>query len=325
MIFNLIDDTQKPASGTMDEGSQTLKSSLQQELSQQPLALIPLADVQPDPTQPRKSFDEETLLDLAQSIEENGLLQPIVVLPADNTGKYRLIMGERRWRAHSFTNRDLIPAIIRPATDSTVLALQIIENNQREDIAPLEEARAIERLVELSGSKKEVAQALGRSPSWLSKRLALLNTPEEIQSFAQEHAVKDINTLNSLSKLHEENPEAAAALMQEVRVNGSEGGLRSKVESARQEAAPNTKKPQQQTQIQDEYPKTTPARHKRENSLTQRLKNTPLSNLPGLESLSLSLMELEESFSQFINAGHSETDFDAAWQAFVQQVDQPIN
>lgn len=236
MLFKLIDDDAKTQDGSNNtQTTQELGASLQDQLKQLPLIELATAQVIPDPDQPRKHFDDESLLDLAQSIEENGLLQPIVVQPADDQGHYKIIMGERRWRAHDFAGKATIPAIVRPAADSTVLALQIIENNQREDISPLEEARALQRLVDISGNKKDVAQALGRSPSWLSKRLALLKTPETVQAFADQLDVKDINTLNGLSKLYKDAPETAESLMRDIREKGAEGGLRSRVEQARLE------------------------------------------------------------------------------------------
>ncbi len=338
MLFNLIDDD--TAKKEVKEGNpQTmgLGSSLQDQLKQLPLVHLPMEKVIPDPEQPRKSFDDESLLDLAQSIEENGLLQPIVVQPEDADGSHRIIMGERRWRAHDYAGKASIPAIIRPASDSTVLALQIIENNQREDIAPLEEARALQRLVEVSGNKKEVAQALGRSPSWLSKRLSLLKAPEKVQAFADQQAVKDINTLNSLSKLYEEFPTEAEALMADVSENGAEGGLRSRVEQKRQEMQTP---PSGQTQGDATPSNETPAEFDTDSSpsdkqrpsdksgatdkpldrqllLQQQLKLSPLSALAGIEKLNISFAEVEQSFRSYLQTADLSQEFSQQWQDFL--------
>lgn len=333
MLFNLIDeDTEKKDVNEERPENDGLNASLQAQLKQLPLINLPTNRVIPDPDQPRKSFDDESLLDLAQSIEENGLLQPIVVQPEDENGTFRIIMGERRWRAHDFAGKTSIPAIIRPADDSTILALQIIENNQREDIAPLEEARALQRLVELSGNKKEVAQALGRSPSWLSKRLSLLKTPEKVQVFADQQDIKDINTLNSLTKLYEEFPSEAVALMKEISDNGTEGGLRSRVEQKRQQlqtpspSDPETPDREIDAEAEETFSETSARPSKtassselidRQRWLQQQLRLSPLSALEGIDKLTISFAEMEQHFRRHLQQSDLTQDFSVLWRNFV--------
>lgn len=340
MLFNLIDEDAAPKDASeKNQQPAGLGLSLQDQLKQLPLVHLPLDKVIPDPEQPRKSFDDESLLDLAQSIEENGLLQPIVVQPEDESGSHRIIMGERRWRAHEFAGKTSIPAIIRPASDSTVLALQIIENNQREDIAPLEEARALQRLVDVTGNKKEVAQALGRSPSWLSKRLSLLKAPRIVQAFADQQDVKDINTLNSLSKLYDEYPTEAEALMADITENGTEGGLRSRVEQKRQEM--QTAAPVDETQDLPVPSNEAPSELQtdsalpdkagsssnqsgptekpldRQSFLRQQLKLSPLSTLEGIEKLNISFAEVEQSFRRYLLTADLSRELPQQWKDFL--------
>lgn len=346
MLFNLLDEETSKQENGEDQPSQEWGTSLQDQLQQMPLVHLPVHKVIPDPDQPRKSFDEESLLDLAQSIEENGLLQPIVVQPEDHNGSHRIIMGERRWRAHDFAGKDSIPAIIRPAGDSTVLALQIIENNQREDIAPLEEARALQQLVDISGNKKEVAQALGRSPSWLSKRLSLLKTPEKVQQFADQQDVKDINTLNSLSKLYQEAPEEAEQLMTDVTETGAEGGLRSRVEQKRQQlqnsADTATASDSAERTSADSTPvlETSPEEQKQDKAAPssstaetgssvdrqlwhlQQLKLAPLNTLPGVEQLAMTFAELEQRFRRYLQQADLSADFSGLWHDFIERIER---
>ena len=136
MIFDLLDED--AAEKKTESASDSLLFTLSHELQDNPSEVVELKldQVIPDPDQPRQTFDEDSLLDLAQSIQENGLLQPIVVQPTDKAEQYKIVIGERRWRAHQFTDKDFIPALIRSPNDVDILALQIIENNQREDVAP---------------------------------------------------------------------------------------------------------------------------------------------------------------------------------------------
>ncbi len=343
MLFNLLDEKGSKRNSGEEQPSQEWGTSLQDQLKQQPLVHLPVDKVIPDPDQPRKSFDDESLLDLAQSIEENGLLQPIVVQPEDTNGNHRIIMGERRWRAHDYAGKESIPAIIRPESDSTVLALQIIENNQREDIAPLEEARALQRLVDVSGNKKAVAQALGRSASWLSKRLSLLKTPDIVQSFADQQAVKDINTLNSLSKLYLEAPDEAQQLMSDVTRSGTEGGLRSRIEQKRQQlqeastpapqesaasgtaenrVSENTEKPQNgATTVKKSTTKPVNSLDQ-QLKLQQQLRMSPLNALKGIETLAMSFPEMEQHFRRYLQTSDLNTGFENLWQSFLAEIER---
>jgi ParB family chromosome partitioning protein len=145
------------------------------------LVEVPVAGIMPNPRQPRQDFDEEALEELKISIQEVGLLQPIVVrqLAAD---KYELVMGERRWRAAQAVGRDTIPAIVRDTRDDAMLRDALLENIHRVDLNPLEEAAAYQQLLEEFGAThEELGRRIGRSRPQISNTIRLLNLPAPVQ------------------------------------------------------------------------------------------------------------------------------------------------
>ncbi|WP_084955352.1 ParB/RepB/Spo0J family partition protein [Thermoactinospora rubra] len=142
---------------------------------------IPLTAISPNPRQPREVFDEERLQELAASIREVGLLQPVVVRSVGG-GQYELIMGERRWRASKLAGLEQIPAIVRNTQDTDLLRDALIENLQREQLNPLEEAAAYQQLLDdFNATHEQLAQKVGRSRSHITNTLRLLNLPPEVQ------------------------------------------------------------------------------------------------------------------------------------------------
>ncbi|MCR4425824.1 MAG: ParB/RepB/Spo0J family partition protein [Firmicutes bacterium] len=141
---------------------------------------VPTDSLSPNPFQPRRSFDKDKLEELASSIRKHGLLQPIVVRPAG--GGYEIIAGERRWRASQMAGLSTIPATVRELSDSEMIQVALIENLQRQDLDPMEEAHAYRRLMDEFGMTQEaLSEALGRSRSAIANSVRLLNLPEEIQ------------------------------------------------------------------------------------------------------------------------------------------------
>jgi ParB family chromosome partitioning protein len=137
--------------------------------------------ISPNPEQPRLVFDETTLEELAASIREHGVLQPILVRPLED-GEFQLIAGERRWRASRAAGLATIPALVEEIDDDTALEIAIIENLQREDLSPLDEATIYDRMVREHGySVRRLAQKLGKDKGYLENRLRLADAPDEIR------------------------------------------------------------------------------------------------------------------------------------------------
>jgi ParB family chromosome partitioning protein len=149
------------------------------------LERIPLELIQPNPRQPRGSFDEQGLTELAESLKANGLLQPVLVRPLPGGG-YELIAGERRLRAARLAGLERLPAIVRSTEESQRLELALIENLAREDLNPIEAARACAALVEeLELTKEEIGRRLGRGRVAISNWIRLLELPDEVLSMLE--------------------------------------------------------------------------------------------------------------------------------------------
>ena len=145
------------------------------------LVEIPVADITPNPNQPRVHFDEESLVELAASIAEMGVLQPILVRPRDED-RYELIAGERRWRAAQRAGLTAVPAIVRPTDDVSSVEQALVENLHREDLTPLEEAAAYQQLLEDFGlTHDQLAERVGRSRSAITNTIRLLGLPPAVQ------------------------------------------------------------------------------------------------------------------------------------------------
>jgi ParB family chromosome partitioning protein len=143
--------------------------------------VIPIDRIEPNPEQPRMVFDEEALHELAASIREHGVLQPILVRPLGEN-RFQLIAGERRWRASREAGHATIPALVEEIDDDTALEIAIIENLQREDLNPLEEASMYDRMIREHGySIRRLAEKLGKDKGYLENRLRLADAPEEIR------------------------------------------------------------------------------------------------------------------------------------------------
>jgi ParB family chromosome partitioning protein len=142
---------------------------------------LPVSSIEPNPGQPRTTFDEESLSSLAASVRELGVLQPVLVRQAEN-GSYQLIAGERRWRAAKRAGLQTVPAIVRTADDTAVLQQALVENLQREDLNALDEAAAYQQLIEDFGlTHEEVATRVGKSRAAVSNALRLFQLPPQVQ------------------------------------------------------------------------------------------------------------------------------------------------
>ncbi len=141
-----------------------------------------LSELEPNRSQPRKNFDQAGIQELADSIREHGILQPILVRPLPKSKNYQIVAGERRWRAAKMAGLDEVPVIIKELTDLETAQIALIENLQREDLNPIEEAKAFQRLQEEFGLKQdEIAKKVGCARSSISNALRLLQLPEKVQ------------------------------------------------------------------------------------------------------------------------------------------------
>ncbi|AWV21200.1 Chromosome partitioning protein parB [Roseomonas mucosa] len=146
--------------------------------------MLPIEALEPGPFQPRGPMEQEALQELAESIREHGILQPILVRPKPGTsGVWQIIGGERRWRAAQLAKQHEVPVVVRDFDDRTAMAAGLVENLQREDLNPLEEAIGYQRLLDDFGLKQEtLGQAVGKSRSHVANTLRLLNLPDKVRA-----------------------------------------------------------------------------------------------------------------------------------------------
>lgn len=151
----------------------------------QTAVFLSLDEIEPNRGQPRRDFDEGSLQELADSIRQHGILQPLLVRPIFSGG-YQIVAGERRWRAARIAQLKEVPAVVREMSDSEVMQLALIENLQREDLNPLEEAQGYQSLMDTYGmTQEEVASTVGKSRPAVANALRLLNLPEEIRKLVE--------------------------------------------------------------------------------------------------------------------------------------------
>ncbi len=152
---------------------------------------LSLAEIVPNKYQPRKNFDEENLNDLVNSIKERGVIQPIIVRKSNaNNSKYEIIAGERRWLAAQKAGLHDIPVVVTDADDLKSLEFAIVENVQRHDLNPLEEAQGYKRLIdEFAYDQDKVSKFIGKSRSYISNSLRLLNLPKEVLDFVEQKKI----------------------------------------------------------------------------------------------------------------------------------------
>ncbi|MEE2946371.1 MAG: ParB/RepB/Spo0J family partition protein [Pseudomonadota bacterium] len=169
----MADVNEAPAAASSDE-------------PRRPDLVVPIENIEPNPDQPRRRFDPEHLEDLANSIREKGVIQPLIVREKAG-GKYEIVAGERRWRASQKAQLHELPVIVREFDDTEVLEIAIIENIQRSDLNPVEEAAGYRQLMDKFGHTQDaMSKALGKSRSHIANLLRLLNLPQDIQDLVEE-------------------------------------------------------------------------------------------------------------------------------------------
>lgn len=156
---------------------------IEQPRKEEGIHTLRISQIEPNRNQPRKVFDEETLQALADSIEKHGLIQPLLVEPLEKD-RYRIIAGERRWRACRMAGIESVPAVIRTVTEQQNMEIALIENLQREDLNPIEEAKGYRSLSELYHmTQEQIAESVGKSRPAIANAMRLLSLPEQIMDF----------------------------------------------------------------------------------------------------------------------------------------------
>lgn len=151
--------------------------------------MLKLHEIEPNRDQPRKSFDEEALEELAESISQHGIIQPLLVRPLPEGG-YQLIAGERRWRAARIAGLAEVPVLVKEISESEIMELALVENLQREDLNPIEEAEGLQTLIETYGmTQEEAAQRVGKSRPAIANAMRLLMLPPTVLQFVREGAL----------------------------------------------------------------------------------------------------------------------------------------
>ena len=150
--------------------------------------LVPVEALSPNPDQPRRAFDPEALEELAASIRQKGIIQPLIVRSvAGQAERFEIVAGERRWRAAQLARLHEVPVLLRDLSDTEVLEIAIIENIQRADLNPVEEAAGYKQLVERFGhTQEQLAEAMGKSRSYIANLLRLLGLPQDIQTYLRD-------------------------------------------------------------------------------------------------------------------------------------------
>lgn len=196
---------------------------------------LTLADIRPNPYQPRQKFDQKGLNDLAASIEKTGVFQPIIVRQPDKTlERYEILAGERRFRASKLAGKTTIPGIVRDITEEQMMEIAVLENLQREDLTPLEEAEAYDTLMtKLTLTQAQVSERLGKSRPYIANYLRLLGLPKAVKDMLQHNelsmgqartllSLKDKTKLVALAKRADEQGMTVRALEAEVsKLNGA--------------------------------------------------------------------------------------------------------
>lgn len=174
---------------------------------------LKISEIEPNRSQPRRNFDEKALAELADSISQHGVLQPLLVRPL-LSGGYQIVAGERRWRASRMAGLTEVPVVIRELTDSQTMQLALIENLQREDLSPVEEANGYKQLIDSYAlTQEDVARAVGKSRPAVANALRLLNLPQEILSLVHAGRISAGHARTLLSFKSEKEMDKAARLV----------------------------------------------------------------------------------------------------------------
>lgn len=217
------------------------------------IAQLPVQSISPNPRQPRGQMDPQELAELADSIRRNGVLQPIIVTPAEQPGQYVLIAGERRLAASRMAGLSEIPAIVRQASDLERLELALIENVQRADLSPLESAEAYRQLdEEFSLSHEEIAERVGKSRTAVTNTLRLLKLPADVRQALNDRRISEghARALLGLPNAQAQSGALHTILKNELNVRQVEELVR-RLSGQRSEPAPRAAPPAEVTALEE--------------------------------------------------------------------------
>ena len=226
----------------------SLATQLQEQKATEPTLRLALDDLTPDPNQPRKKIDPVSLEELADSMRAQGVLQNLIVvrLPPGSQAPFRIVSGERRWRAARIAGLTHVPCVVREADDKTVLLIQIVENLQRENPSAEEVLTAMSKAIEILG-ENEARTKLGIKKSWFSKVNAIHSSGGAAREALEEGLTNDIEALYRLVTLQEADPNAAAELVDAWRDPANRKLQRAQVATALSAAPARKKTPKRKT------------------------------------------------------------------------------
>lgn len=208
---------------------------------------LKISEIEPNRNQPRKNFDENSLAQLADSIRQHGVLQPLMVRPIPGGGGYQLVAGERRWRASRMAGLVEVPVIIKELDDEQVMAIALIENLQREDLNPVEEAKGYKTLMEkFNLTQDEVSQKVGKSRPVIANSLRLLSLPEEVLNLVESGKLSQGHARTLLGA---ENKKIIVELANEITKKGMSVRQVEKLVKQRSKSDPISRQPIQQTGV----------------------------------------------------------------------------
>lgn len=203
---------QAPTSNPQRDSENGNGSNSENEISENAVVYININDIKPNENQPRKTFDEEKIAELADSIKTHGIIQPLVVRKS-KVG-YEIVAGERRWRASRKAQLKEVPCIVREFTDEENMLIAIIENMQREDLNPIEEAEGLNQMIKTYGlTQEQVSKSVSKSRPYITNALRLLKLPEEIQQLVVEGL---LTTGHARALIPVENKKVQAELCQKI-------------------------------------------------------------------------------------------------------------
>ena len=181
--------------------------------------IIDITQIEPNPAHPRQNIDESSLKGLANSIQKKGIIQPLIVLPANEAGRYILIVGERRWRAAVIAGEKTVPVLIHPCDAAEALEVQVFENlglGMRAALEPRDMANAIQSIAERFDSREAAAEHFGRTPTWLNQATAAANLSAKVTALLDSGKVSSAGTAVQLEKLVQKNEIKAESLIEQA-------------------------------------------------------------------------------------------------------------